>query len=208
MFNVTFSPVIFSGADAIGSRENFGTSLAVDPATDRMHVSYVEYDTKDDPWTRTHGRLIYRTGRGSAWEPPVVVDDDDGYFFTPRSPTTHPYTDDSVHENGHPLEMAAMTSIALDPEGLPHITYRNNNLGNIQYAHLLTERNAGEAFVVGGGRVNNGWIIEPVDPSNTRPGWGSSIAIDSNGLPHIAYLKQTVPNTIMDLKYAHWNGHA
>ena len=77
------------------------------------------------------------------------------------------------------------TSIALDPNGYPHISYRDWTNYDLKYA----------AF--------NGstWDIETVD-SIGDVGSHTSIALDADGYPHISYSDFTNA----DLKYAAFNG--
>ena len=70
------------------------------------------------------------------------------------------------------------TSIALDSNGYPHISYLATV--GLKYAKW----------------TGSGWSINTVD-SGAR-GWDTSIALDSNGYPHISYL------ATVGLKYAKW----
>jgi len=70
------------------------------------------------------------------------------------------------------------TSLALDSNGNPHISYCDRDNENLKYAHF-----------------DGTWHIETVA---SDWGWYSSIALDSNNYPHIAYYA-----TGVDLKYAY-----
>lgn len=81
-------------------------------------------------------------------------------------------------------------SLIIDASGQPHISYfeggdgsgGNADLG-LKYAH----------------RTGNGWEIQIIDSDGI---WSSSLALDSGGNPHIAYLD----HLNNDLKYAHRAG--
>lgn len=49
------------------------------------------------------------------------------------------------------------------------------------------------------------WIAETVDPERWT-GWWASVAIDSSGNPHIAYMDSTGALYYADVKYARWTG--
>jgi hypothetical protein len=82
------------------------------------------------------------------------------------------------------------TSIAVDSNGIPHISYYDAYWGNLKYAKWN----------------GSGWdIAAPLDNGDGDDvGTGSSIGIDSNDYPHISYMDYTNSN----LKYAMWNGTA
>jgi len=77
------------------------------------------------------------------------------------------------------------TSIALDGNDYPHISYYDGTNGDLKYAKWM----------------GSNWEIEVVDSSGDV-GANTSIALDSNGYPHISYYD--VSNS--DLKYARWTG--
>ena len=84
-----------------------------------------------------------------------------------------------------------VTSLVLDSEGNPHITYDriisfNPLIINLEYAY----------------RTSRGWNIEVVDGGSEC--WFSCIAVDSNNNPHISYIKYTVftDDAPYELKYA------
>jgi len=78
------------------------------------------------------------------------------------------------------------TSLALDSDDHPHISYYDSYYNNdLKYAHW----------------TESAWQIETVD-SEGRVGEDTSLALDSSGYPHISYYDYT--NTA--LKYARWNG--
>ena len=67
-------------------------------------------------------------------------------------------------------DVGEYTSLALDAQGNPRISYYDNTNGNLKYA-----RKSGGA-----------WTVEPVE-STGNVGAYSSLALDSQGNPHIAY---------------------
>lgn len=80
-------------------------------------------------------------------------------------------------------------SLAVDAAGNPHIAYAHVGLGDLLYAHW----------------DGSSWQFSDADSRryhNSYVGIGNSIAVDSNGYPHIAYFdasRETV-------KYAHYDG--
>jgi len=75
------------------------------------------------------------------------------------------------------------TSIALDSQGYPHISYRVWIKDDLKYARW----------------DGTDWIIQTVD-SEGDVGRFTSIALDSSDYPHISYYDDTNG----DLKYARW----
>ena len=82
-------------------------------------------------------------------------------------------------------EVGLDTSLALGSNGYPHISYFDQDNGDLNYAYW----NGSE------------WQIQTVD-SEEWVGWYTSLALDSNEFPHISYLDYTN----RDLKYAYWDG--
>jgi hypothetical protein len=84
------------------------------------------------------------------------------------------------------------SSIALDMEGFPHISY-----GAISgCVFIFCDLDLRYAYL-----DVNGWHTQTVD-TNGSAGNFTSLAIDTDGYPHISYLSDTV------LKYAHWDGNS
>jgi hypothetical protein len=82
-------------------------------------------------------------------------------------------------------DVGRYTSISLDSDGNPHISYYDYTNDNLKYA-----------------RYNGiGWEIETVD-STGDVGRLTSLSLDSNGNPHISYRNDSQG----DLKYARYNG--
>jgi len=83
--------------------------------------------------------------------------------------------------------VGAHPSIALDSSDIPHISY----LDNIAFMGRNTLKYAYREGAL--------WVLEIVD-GNYHTGVCSSIAIDTNDIPHISYLDYTNK----DLKYAYF----
>ena len=81
-------------------------------------------------------------------------------------------------------DVGELTSMALDSNGYPHISYSDITKRYLKYAKW----------------TGSAWSNETVD-SDGNVGGGSSIALDSNGHPHISYYDITNH----DIKYAKWN---
>jgi fibronectin type 3 domain-containing protein len=77
------------------------------------------------------------------------------------------------------------TSLALDSNGMPHISYYDETNKDLKYTHW----------------DGNNWIIETIDSVGDM-GRYASLALDSNDVPHMSYHDST--NKI--LKYALWTG--
>jgi hypothetical protein len=135
------------------------TALAID-AMGRVHITY--YLT-NDPVGGKSGDLLYalRDPAGS-WTFEVV---------------------DTIGVVG------MFTSLALDPAGNPHISYREET--NYPVAGLKYAR-----------RDVSGWHVETVEAGGDLADFNTSIAVDSQSRPHISYLDATAGV----LKYAQWTG--
>ena len=77
------------------------------------------------------------------------------------------------------------TSLALDSNGYPHISYTTwGDTDSIRYAHW----------------TGTAWAKEMVDDV---PALATSLALDSNGYPHISY---TTLGDTDSIRYARWTG--
>jgi hypothetical protein len=132
------------------------SSLAID-SSDYPHISY--YDA-------SRGNLRYIRWTGSAWTAPVVIDNggDDG---------------DTVKYVG------LFTSIAVDASRNPHISYYDQDNGNLKYARY----------------TGSSWSVINADTSGDV-GLHTSIVLDQNGRAHITYYNASAA----DLKYAFCSG--
>jgi hypothetical protein len=89
---------------------------------------------------------------------------------------------------------SADTSLALDSNGRPHISYVDETESDLLYT-----------FYVGfGGNCgpSNSWRCLVADAGPNQVGWYSSIDLDSADLPHFSYYDATAG----DLKYTYWDG--
>lgn len=77
------------------------------------------------------------------------------------------------------------TSLALDANGSPHLSYQDWNQGTLKYAHY----------------DGSAWLIETVDQGS--PGSSDALALDAAGFPHVGYMSG-FPG--FDLKYAWYDG--
>jgi len=81
--------------------------------------------------------------------------------------------------------MGSYSSLALDSQNRPHISYHDHENGNLKYAK----------------QEDGQWHIEIIDNSGIV-GQFTSLALDSQDHPHISYIDATNGN----LKYAFWDG--
>ncbi len=94
----------------------------------------------------------------------------------------NPWIEETIDENAQ----AANPSLALDSSGRVHVSYFDENSGNLKYARKDVAA----------------WSIETVDTA-VNVGIHSSIGLDSGDRPHIAYIDSKYGT----LKYAHWSGN-
>ena len=83
-------------------------------------------------------------------------------------------------------DVGGYSSLAIDENGYPHISYLDYANGNLKYAYW----------------DGTNWQIETVD-SYGDVGLYTSLALDAHGNPHISYYD----NSFGDLKYAFYNGN-
>ena len=74
-------------------------------------------------------------------------------------------------------DVGVYTSIALDSNNYPHISYSDNTNSNLKYAKWN----------------GTSWNVQTVDSAG-NVGWHTSIALDNNNYPHISYYDD-YPNT-------------
>jgi len=88
-------------------------------------------------------------------------------------------------------EVGTYTSLALDVEDLPHISYRDYRRLDLRYAHFDGAT----------------WITETVDVFDDA-GLYTSLALDSAGHPHIAHCAKAIgaPASFTRIRYASYNG--
>lgn len=179
------------------------TSLALDTAG-RPHISY--YDASD-------GDLKYAYHDGLDWQlqavdvdgnvgvnTALVLDNSDrphiGYRDVTHSDLKYAYFDgadwltQTVDAVG---DVGVHVSLALDSAGQPHLAYYDADNGALKYAYQ-DGSNRGQL---------QAWQIETVDEAG-NVGQYSSLALDGQGDPHIAYYDATHKA----LKYARYDGSA
>jgi hypothetical protein len=85
-----------------------------------------------------------------------------------------------------PYDVGQYSSIALDPQGIPHISYYDDVNGDLKYASQIAQ----------GVDTADDWKVETVDSSGDV-GRYTSLAIDAYGIAHISYYDSSYG----DLKY-------
>ena len=98
-----------------------------------------------------------------------------------------------MNNNGH--VGAGWTSIAVDGDNQPHISYQTHHYNTTD----LFDRNLHYTY-----KKNNIWVSEIVDSDN-KVGQYNSIAIDSNNHPHISYSGPNIWGS--PIRYAHRVGN-
>ncbi|MBS3776733.1 MAG: choice-of-anchor D domain-containing protein [Bacteroidales bacterium] len=151
----------------------------------------------------SNGPLFYYTNRSGQWQERVISDlyedyaynstsvaaDDDGYahfaFYNwglPQGPAYQTNAPDgnwtdviSIQDNWSGGQMERMViDIAVDSEGIPHISYVGSDDGESLENHRYATK------------AGAGWISEHVDDGDWYSG-GHAIAVDSNGNSHMTY---------------------
>ena len=181
----------------------YGLSMARDNATGVLHLSYLEFSNSSE----TPGVLVYQNGTGTHWNEPVIVDDTIGFY--------HRDVPESVRH----------TSIALGPDGLPHIAYMSWSNGyQLKYARMLRagertwtpggdipdrqfpgEEPGNRTWYTGAERAGSGWLVTSASTPGGLAGWGASLAVDSNNEPRFSYLGQKGYSSPVMLMYGTYN---
>ncbi len=191
-------------------------SLALD-AAGHPHIAYCDYNLEDlSPLTE----LKYAYYNGEVWEiqslgdagsemapiicaPSLVLDEQDyphlayGTYFRPDGVA---YLKDMWYDGafwGWEVvdqgigDIGGQASLALDAEGHPHIGY---------YRGFYGESNGSLNYALYNG---NEWITQTVD-DNGDAGYALSLALDTGGHPHLAYLRSDPSTTTV--RYAYYDG--
>jgi hypothetical protein len=154
--------------------------LALDPAGQRLIAYHDHQDQQFDPGL---GDEVVAVNAGGAWELVTVSDDghdgwdnsivvgDDGFWRTAA-------VDPSQFGGSGAVKYEFGTTIQLDPDDSPAIAYYSDRDDRLVYALFAS----GE------------WIVEVVD-DNGDAGRYATLALDSSGVPHIAYYVVETPNS-------------
>jgi hypothetical protein len=184
-----------------------GTGSSTSIALDKNAYPHISYCAWDDLGMFPEVRYAYQDGAGwnieivgtgplqSAYTSTSIALNRDGYphisysgwsvgippFPTGSKWVTYAYKDSAGWHFETVENVGSSTSIALDGNDYPHISYYDDTSGDLKYAY----------------KDWAGWHIETVD-SEGDVGWYTSIALDRAGNPHISYYD----NTNGDLRYA------
>ncbi|MGM0464260.1 MAG: choice-of-anchor D domain-containing protein, partial [Bacteroidota bacterium] len=187
----------WSTPETLTSTEWGITALSLDvDGEGYLHMGYIQTNNIGSP-----GPLIYFHNRSGSWQEEVVsvlyeeyaysdasmVVDDDGYahfafYNMPGGPACQTNAPDgewsgvvSVQDNWSGGQMEGMViDIAVDSEGIPHISYVGSDDGEPYENHRYATKAGAD------------WISEHVDDGDWFSG-GNAIAVDPNGNSHIAY---------------------
>jgi len=112
-----------------------------------------------------------------------------GLATVPTAAQTAPGWNTTTVDSSVGVPTLTQTSIALDANGNPHISYLNDSgSGSLKYASFNS----------------TAWNITTVDTNLGEAGGYTSLALDAQGNPHISYYD----NTNSGLRYASFNGTA
>jgi hypothetical protein len=177
------------------------SSLALD-GDDQPHIGYSTFldlkyaQLKNGAWTTEPGVLPIPPGLALFLDCSLALDSGNQPYISssviapggPLFALVCTYHTDSGWQLMPPVEetLAISSSLALDQNDQPHISYTNSHL---QYAEWTGE----------------GWAIQSVDPDNPGEVVSTSLALDSNERPCIAYATLDEAGS---LYYARWTGTA
>jgi len=171
-------------------------SIALD-ANGKPHIAYGQthlyYAWYDEQWHTETVDDSWDVG----WYASLALDSDgyphiSYYDRDPNGDLKYAYKDENgwhistVDDNGDDGSVGWFTSIALDENNQPHISYHDGTNGNLKYAYW----------------DGSEWLIQTVDSEGVVGYWCTSLAIGPNNFPHISYYDWTNGN----LKYTHWDG--
>ncbi len=187
----------WSTAETVTSTEWGITALSLDVDVDGyLHTGYIHTSNIGSP-----GPLVYFNNRSGTWQKEVVSGlyeeyaysdaslavEDDGhahfaFYNMPGGPAYQTNAPDgvwsdviSVQDNWSGGQMERMViDIAVDSEGIPHISYVGSDDGEPVENHRYATK------------AGAGWITEHVDDGDWYSG-GHAIAVDSNENSHMAY---------------------
>jgi hypothetical protein len=175
------------------------TSIALD-TSNRPHISYRDFTNQSLKYAYFDG-LSWQietvdSGNVGAWSSIVLDTNDRSHISYLDSPGSRDLSLKYAYFDGSSWQIEIVdsddgivgifTSIALDSNNLPHISYCKNIPGDLKYACF----------------DGLSWQIETIDSAG-YVGWWTSIALDSNNRPHISYCSYLSDNDYSgDLKYA------
>ncbi|MCH8226325.1 MAG: hypothetical protein IIC97_10705 [Chloroflexi bacterium] len=173
--------------------------IAIGPG-DAAHISYHDHDEEDAAygfWNGTEWEVTVIPARGhDGWDNRIVVDSQGNPHISAVFPSDFNgngieyYGQDAAGQwmvesvGSAPLTYQFATSIAVDPQGIPHISFYTPDTKNLALAS----------------RTEAGWTINIVDDDEAN-GKFSSLIIDAEGRFHISYT-QRADFTSVVVKYA------
>ena len=178
-------------------------SVALD-ASNLPHINYHDHDTEDQMRAyQTNGvwqvEQIVSTGH-DGWDNSILVNSNGDIHTSTVDPAQFagPGLEYSVYDGNSwtvelvpsgSIEYANATSLALDSQGNPHITYFDHVGRTLKHAT----------------KSGGNWTVETVD--SIEAGQFSSIAIDGSDNLHISYYQNILDSTGI-VKYAFYDGNA
>jgi len=182
------TPFTTENVDATGTT-GFWTSLALDSQGD-PHISYYDLGNGDLRYAkRTGGVWSFETvdAGGNVGSYTSIAIDAQGnphisYYdetnldlkYATKDLASNVWTIQTV-DGGGGIAVGLYTSIAIDAQGLAHISYYDQTNGNLKYAR----------------RSGGGWAIQTVDGGSSDCGTYTSLALDATGLARISYHEVT-----------------
>jgi hypothetical protein len=163
------------------------SSLALD-GNGYPHISYVFGEKVKYAYQDVSGWYIQVVGKGSSAYTSIALspgEDPNITYYTETDGLHYAYHDFSgwhVQAIDNTANAGRYSSLVLDMDGYPHISYYDGTSEDLKYAYLNV----------------SGWHIQSVDKGGDV-GKYTSLALDRNGHPHISYYGEGV------LKYAYQN---
>lgn len=202
---VAMEDSVWSTPERIGAMTGYlATSMALD-SEGVPHITYLPGDGSlayvvrtegavDGPWSTEPDAII---GSGSIADDNVLMLDANDvphvvylYYAGLEYATTGEgnWVDSALYERTAPNSVA-MASLALDSNGDPHVTFETTEYVEDEYGAMWVKSLSYATATHDGGQIS--WQTTKLKSSNTVSYGGSSLALDAEDHPHIAFVSDT-----------------